>query len=147
VNKKWINSVSKCRAYNSFVGVSSDGVSSDHRIVSTHVTLSLRANKSTKNAITPLDWSSLREDENIRNRYSIAVRNRFEALQQNDEHPNADSTYNNFVSAHKNAAEIVIPLKPKLKRKIPWETENISKKREYLQKAACRKNSIPTRSI
>ena len=40
INKKWINSAMNAEAYNSF-----GGVSSDHRIVTSKIRLSLRANK------------------------------------------------------------------------------------------------------
>ena len=40
INKKWKNSVKNCRAYHSFISVASD-----HRIVTSNIQLSLRANK------------------------------------------------------------------------------------------------------
>ena len=40
INKKWINSVMNCEVYSSF-----EGVSSDYRIVSVKIRLSLRRNK------------------------------------------------------------------------------------------------------
>ena len=40
INRKWKNSAINCRAYNSFISVATD-----HRIVSAHIRLSLRANK------------------------------------------------------------------------------------------------------
>ena len=40
INKKWKNSIMNCRAYNSFISIASD-----HRILSTEIKLSLRANK------------------------------------------------------------------------------------------------------
>ena len=39
INKKWINSAKNGRAYNSFISVSSD-----HRIVTANIQLTLRAN-------------------------------------------------------------------------------------------------------
>ena len=61
------------------------------------------------------------------------------------QHDDANQTYNNFVSAHKDATGQVIPKKPKSKRTVPWETQEISRKRQLLRDAASRKNSIPTR--
>ena len=44
----------------------------------------------------------------------------------------ANSRYNNFVKAYKESAANVIPLKPKLKKRLPWETLYIFQKREIL---------------
>jgi len=46
INKKWINSCGNCEAYNSFCGVSSD-----HRIASCNLRLSLRKNKTKKTSL------------------------------------------------------------------------------------------------
>ena len=43
INKKWINSVTNCEAYNTF-----EGVSTDHRIVTTKTKLSLRVSRNKK---------------------------------------------------------------------------------------------------
>ena len=61
INKKWINNS------NSF-----STVSSDHRIVTASIRLSLRANK-LKTSTTPrYDWSVLRDDNNA-NRFNISL--------------------------------------------------------------------------
>ena len=49
-NRKWKNSAKNCRAFNSFVSVASD-----HRVVSTQIRLSLRANKKKNSNISPYD--------------------------------------------------------------------------------------------
>ena len=79
INKKWKNSVKNCRAYNSFISVASD-----HRIVTANIQLSLRANKNKSSRIKPYDWSNLKNIADIRNKFIIEVKNRFEDL-QNDE--------------------------------------------------------------
>jgi len=50
------------------------------------------------------------------------VHNRFDALQAEVETTSANSTYNNFVIAHEKAAKECIPLKPKLIKRVPWES-------------------------
>ena len=54
INKKWKNSVTNCRAYNSFISVASD-----HRIVTANIQLLLRANKNKCSRIKPYEWSNL----------------------------------------------------------------------------------------
>ena len=140
VNKKWINSIVNSEAYNTF-----EGVISDHRIVSLKIRLSLRANKLTKSSTPCYDWSAL-SNQNTRYLYTVAVRNRFDALQSETESTSANTMYENFIEAHNYASKNAIPLKRKMKRKIPWETEAITEKRNILKSAANRKNAIPTRA-
>ena len=40
----------------------------------------------------------------------------------------------------------IIPLKPKIRQRVPWENEDIAKKRRELKKVAKTKNSYPTRA-
>ena len=98
INKKWKNSALNCEAYNSF-----EGVSSDHRIVTAEIRLSLRSNKK-KTAKSPqYDWSTLKTNAEIQNKYNISVQNHFNILQNLGTTPN--QTYNNFVFAHNKAVE------------------------------------------
>ena len=140
VNKKWINSVQNCEAYNSF-----EGVSSDHRIVSKKVQLSLRANKKKSSRKPPFDWKQLSSNADIRNKFTITLQNRFSQLQNEDnDNINPNNTYINFMNAHKQAAEDCIPLKHKIKHKVPWENEIVEQKRECLKMLANQKNKTPT---
>ena len=123
VNKKWKNSALNCRSYNTFVNISSD-----HRIVSARFCLKLRANK-TKTALnTPYDWTKLHSDENICKAFTLNVKNRFALLQIENETNCVNQTYNNFETACKEAATENIPLKPKIRQRVPWENEDIAKK-------------------
>ena len=135
VNKKWINSVQNCEVCNSF-----EGVSSDHRIVSIKVQLSLRANKK-ESSIKPLfDWKQLSSNADIRNKFTITLQNRFSQLQNEDnDNINPNNTCNNFMNARKQAAEGCIPLKHKTKHKVPWENEIVEQKM-----LANLKNKTPT---
>ena len=140
INKKWKNSVLNCEAYNSF-----EGVSSDHRIVSSKIRLSLRANKPLTNNSPRYDWSTL-EDPNICNLYSVKVTNQYNALNNLIENPSPNILYENFINAHIDAAKEYIPLKPKIKRRVPWESDAIIEKRKQLKEAATRENSTPSRA-
>ena len=117
----------------------------DHRSVTTKIRLSLRANKP-KVANSPrYDWSTLFTNDDIRNRYTITVRNKFDSLQQIADDHTPNTTYDNFVVAHSEAAADCIPLKPKAKRRVPWETVAVTEKREHLKRVAKIKNIKPTK--
>ena len=76
INKKWKNSAMNCEAYSSF-----EGVSSDHWIVTAKIRPSLRKN-ATQTAITKhYDWALL-NNRDIKDKYVLELRNRFEALQK-----------------------------------------------------------------
>ena len=140
INKKWKNSVKNCRAYNSF-----NIISSDHRIITTDIKLSLRANTKKNSKCKPYDWTRLSHDTEIRNAFIITVKNRFLSLQNSDAETtlSASTRYTYFEKSCKDAANKVIPLKPKLKKRIPWETEKICQKLDILHKAAQLKGSSP----
>ena len=131
VNKKGKNSALNCEAYNSFTSVNSD-----HRIVSAKIRLSLRVHKNKGRKKVNYNWNQLLSDNNIKSDYSVDVKNRFEALQAdgNDEN-NADTTYNNIMAAHNEAAKMYIPKKEKKKHHVPWENENIQLKQQAVKEA------------
>ena len=56
----------------------------------------------------------------------------------------ASTRYTYFEKSCKDAANKVIPLKPKLKKRIPWETDKICQKRDIPHKAAQLKDSSTT---
>ena len=74
MNKKWIISAFNCEAYSSF-----EGVSSDYRIVTAKIHLNLRRNAVQTTKTTHYDWSQL-NNEDICDRYTITLRNKFDAL-------------------------------------------------------------------
>ena len=108
--------------------------------------MSLRANTKKNSKCKPYDWTRLTHDTEIRNAFIITVKNRFLSLQNSDAETtlSASTRYTYFEKACKDAANKVIPLKPKLKKRIPWETEKICQKRDILHKAAQLKGSSPT---
>ena len=75
INGKWKNSAMNCEAYSSF-----EGVSSDHRIV----TAKVRKNATRKATTKHYDWALL-NNRDIRDKYALELRNRFEALQEKAE--------------------------------------------------------------
>ena len=126
----WRNSAMNCEAYSSF-----EGVSSDHRIVTAKVRLSLRKNATRKATTKHYDWALL-NNRDIRDKYALELRNRFEALQEKVEIGTPNDEYENFVEAHLEAAEKCIPTKPRTKYRVPWETLAAREKRALVKTAS-----------
>ena len=57
----------------------------------------------------------------IRDKYVLELRNRFETLQEKTEKGTLNDEYENFVDAHLEAASKCIPTKPRTKYTVPWE--------------------------
>ena len=93
INKKWNNSAWNCEAYSSF-----EGVTSDHRIVTAKIRLSLRRNMARKITTVHYDWSLL-NNRDIRDRYTLTLRNKFNALPEKSETHTPNDEYENFVNA------------------------------------------------
>ena len=122
INKKWKNSAMNCEAYSSF-----EGVSSDHRIVTAKIRLSLRK-KSHKQRPPNNGWALL-NNRDITDKYVLELRNRFETLQEKTEKGTPHDEYENFVNAHLEAVANCIPTKPRTKYRVPWETLTVREKR------------------
>ena len=76
INKKLMNSALNCEVYSSF-----EGLSSDHRIVTAKIHPSLRKNKTQIAKTARYGWPSLK-NKDFSNRYTVVVRNKFDALQE-----------------------------------------------------------------
>ena len=87
INKKWENSVMNCEAYSSF-----KGVSSDHRIVTAKIPLNLRRNSTRAATTKHYDWALL-NNRDIRDKYVLELRNRFETLQEKTEKGTPNDEY------------------------------------------------------
>ena len=137
--KKWKNSAINCEAYFSFVGVSSN-----HRIVTAKISLSLRRNATRTTTTTHYDWALL----NNRNKYVLALGNKLDALQKTEIRTQNDE-YENFVNAHPEAAAKCILTKPRTKSRVPWETLAAREKRADVKTATkCnRKNLTNTNAL
>ena len=131
INKKWNNSALNCKAYSSF-----EGVSFNHRIVMTKIRLSLRRNAAQTTTTIHYDWSLL-NNSNIIDKYTLTLRNIFDALQEISETLTLNDKYKNFINAHTEAVAECIPTKPRAKSRDPRETLAFRKK-------ACKcKNCFP----
>ena len=116
-----------CEAYSSF-----EGVSSDHQIITAKVRLSLRKNATQKATTKHYDWALL-NNRDIRDKYALELRNRFEALQENAEKGTPNDEYENFVEAHLEVASKCIPTKRRTKYRVPWETLTVREKRAFVK--------------
>ena len=119
INRKWKNSAMNCEAYSTF-----EGVSSDHRIVTTKIHLGLRKNATRTVTTKRYDWALL-NNRDIRDKYALELRNRFETLQEKTEKVTPNDEYENFVEAHLEAASKCIPTKPRTKYRLPWEMSEV----------------------
>ena len=139
INRKWKNSAMNCEAYSSF-----EGVSSDHRIVTAKVRLSLRKNATRKATTKHYNWALL-NNRDIRDKYALELRHRFEALQEKAEIGTPNDEYENFVEAHLEAAAKCIPTKPRTKYRAPWETLAVREKRTLVKTASKKLSKEPNK--
>ena len=128
INKKWNISALNCKAYSSF-----EGVSSDYRIVTAKIRLSQRRNTIRTTNKVHYDWSLL-NNRDIRDKYALTLRNKFDALLEKTETHTPNEEYANFVNAHLEAATKCIPTKQRARPIVPWETLAVRKK-------ACRREN------
>ena len=84
---------------------------------------------------------TIKNNADIRNKFIIEVKNRFEALQNDEETISANTAYTYFETARKESSAKYIPLKLKQKKKTPWENHEICQKRKDLHIAAKLKDS------
>ena len=112
-----------CEACSSF-----KGVSSDHRIVTAKIRLSLRNNATRTTTAEHYDWA-LCGNSDIRDKYAIALRNTHVAQQEKRETHTPNEEYENFVNVHLEAAAEFISNKQRTKSRIPWETLAVREKR------------------
>ena len=127
-----------CEAYSSF-----EGVSSDHRIVTAKLRLSLWKNATWTATTKHYDWALL-NNKDIRDKYVLELRNRFETLQEKTEKSTPNDEYENFVDAHLEAASKCIPTKPRTKYRVPWETLAVREKRALMKTASKSYRKNPT---
>ena len=139
INKKWKNSALNCEAYSSF-----EGVSTDHRIVTAKIRLSLRKNDKRTATTKHYDWALL-NNKDIRDKYVLELRNRFETLQEKTEKSTPNDEYEHFVNAHIEAAAKYIPTKIKTKYRVPWETLAVREKRALVKTASKKLSKKPNK--
>ena len=143
INKKWNNSTLNWEAYSSF-----SGVSSDQRIVMAKIRLSLWKNVTWRTTTVHYDWA-LFNNRDIRDKYALTLRNKYDARKEKTETHTPNEEYENFVNAHLEAAAEFIPTKQRTKSRIPWETLAVREKCADMKTASkCnRKNPTNTNAL
>ena len=137
MNKKWKNSAMNCEVQ-----------SSDHRIVTAKIRLSLRQNATRTTTTKHYNWALL-NNKDIRDKYMLALRNKFDAQQEKTEIHTPNDEYKNFINAYIEAAAKYIPTKLRTKSRVPWETLVVREKRADVKTASkCnRKNPTNTNAL
>ena len=112
------------------------------------IRLSLRRN-ATRTANTKHYGWALLNNRDIRDKYVLALRNKFDAQQEKTEIRTPNDEYENFVYAHFEAAAKCIPTKLRTKSRVPWETLAVREKRADVKTASkCnRKNPTNTNAL
>jgi len=59
-------------------------------------------------------------------------------------HNSPDEEYDNFIIAHREASEKFIPLKPRIRRRVPWDSAIIDEQRKIIKQTARRRQCQPT---
>ena len=108
VNSKWKNSVLNSETYSSF-----ESVGSNHRIITTRIRLSLRVTKPPAPKKRH-DWLQLRFNPEIREKFSIELRNKFSEL--HDESSSATTQFDALIKAKDHAAAETLPLLQKCRQ-------------------------------
>ena len=142
ISKKWNNSALNCEAYSSF-----EGVSTDHRIVTAKIRLNLQKN-ATRATTIHYDWVLL-NNRDIRDKYTFALRNTYDALQEQIKTYTPNEEYENFVNPDLEAAVEFIPTKQRTKYRVPLETLAVREKLADLKTTSkCnRKNPSNTNAL
>ena len=105
---------------------------SDHALVLAKFRLKLKKNRK-KPMNTKLNLAILRSDQDIRQKYALSVKNKFQSLNELEE---VEHQWENFKQAINEAAvEVIPPLKRRAKQK--WMTEDILKLMDKRRQAKC----------
>ena len=74
------------------------------------------------------DWTLL-NNRDIRDKYALELRNKYDTLQEKTGTHTSNEEYENFINAHLEVAVEFILTKQRNKSRVPWETLAVRKKR------------------
>ncbi len=109
-------------SYSSF-----EGVSSDHRIATVKIRLSLRKNVTRSTSTGQYDWALLNNKD---------IRDKFDAPQEKKEVHTPNDDYDYFVNAYSEVAAECMQTKQRTKSRVPWETLAVRGKRVDVKTAS-----------
>ena len=95
----------------------------------------LRKNDTRTTTTKDYDWTLLNKKD-IRDKYTLELRNKYDALQEQTETPSPNEEYENFVIAHLEVAAEFIPTKQRRKYRVPWETLAVREKHADVKAAS-----------
>ena len=110
-------------------------MSSNHRIVTAKIRLSLRRNAARPTTTVHFDWTLLNNSD-TRDKYTLTIRNTFDAQQEISETPTPSDEYENFVHASLEESANYIPTKQRAKHRAQWETLAVRTKRAAVKTAS-----------
>ena len=87
---------------------------------------------------------ALLNNRDIRDKYVLELRNRFETQQEKTEKRTPNDEYENFVDTHLKAVSKCIPTKPRTKYRVPWETLAVREKRAHVKTVSKSYRKNPT---
>ena len=115
----------------------------DHQIVTAKIRLSLQKNATQTMNTKHYDWALL-DYKDIRDIYVLALRKKFNALQEKTDIHTPNDEYENFVSTHLEAAAKYIPTKLRTKFRVQWETLAVREKHVDVKTASKYNRKNPT---
>ena len=93
------------------------------------------------------DWYLL-NNRDIRDKYVLTQRNKFNALQEKTETHTPNDEYENLINGHLEAAAKYIPAKHRTKSRVPWETLAVRKKCADVKTASkCNKKNLNNTNV
>ena len=95
------------------------------------------------NTTVHYDWSLL-NNWDIRDKYALTLRNKFDAQQEKSETHTPNDEYKNFVNAHLEVAAEFIPTKQRANPRVQWDTLVVRKKRADVKTASKCNRKNPT---
>ena len=111
--------------------------------------MSLRKNATRITTTIHYDWDIL-SNKDIRDKYVLELRNKFDALQEKTEILTPNDEYEDYINTHLEvAAAKYIPTKPRTKSRVQWETLAVRNKRANVKTTfKCnRKNPTNTNAL
>ena len=136
VRRKWRNSIKDVNTSEAF-----SSIGSDHRLLVARVKVTLRKKK-----IAPgrpnLDYSALKKDPDLQERFSVEVRNRFSALSPTG--CEATEKYGNLIQAVEETSRKLLGKKRKRVKDIVAEDFRVKRAREEVEAATTRYHTSPS---
>ena len=124
IRRKWKNSLKNTEVYNTF-----QSLGSDHRVVVSKVKVSFRKSRRPPKRVH-YDYSALKVDAELQNRYAVEVRNRFSCLVEEED--GASDSYGKLVEAIDATSKSLLPKKTRQRQIDPSSDPRVDVARREL---------------